>query len=151
MQVACESDGIPADGDIETWVRRAYAAAANDAEGEAEVSVRIVSQEEIRTLNRDYRGKDSVTNVLSFPAGDLAGLPRDAIRILGDVVICADVVAREAAEQGKPAADHWAHLLVHGVLHLLGYDHETDAEAVVMEGLEKQVLAAHNVPDPYRA
>ena len=98
----------------------------------------------------DYRGKDRETNVLSFPAGD-DGLPPDVARPLGDLVICAPVVLREAGEQGKSVADHWGHLLVHGSLHLLGFDHETDAEASAMEGLEREILAARGVADPYLA
>ena len=88
--------------------------------------MRIVDAAEIHALNSDYRGKDKPTNVLSFPAGDVAGLPADMPVPLGDVVICASVVREEAAAQGKALDDHWAHMLVHGTLHLLGYDHETD-------------------------
>jgi probable rRNA maturation factor len=151
VQIACRSDGMPATRDIELWAWRAYCGAVDDADGEVEVSVRVVTKDEIRELNRDYRAKDKATNVLSFPAGNVAGLPADAVRTLGDVVICADVVREEAAQQGKTVENHWAHMLVHGVLHLLGFDHVTDAEAGRMEDLEKQVLAAHGVPDPYRA
>jgi len=151
VQIACRGDGVPSAREIESWARRAYIGAVEDADNAAEVSVRVVSKDEIRTLNRDYRGKDKATNVLSFPAGTVAGLPADAVRTLGDVVICADVVLAEAQEQGKSIDDHWAHMLVHGVLHLLGYDHGNDAEAALMEDLEKQVLAKHGVADPYRA
>jgi probable rRNA maturation factor len=114
------------------------------------VAVRVVNEEESRRLNAVYRGKDRPTNVLSFPAelpGEvLAELP---FRPLGDLVICAPLVAAESREQGKPERDHWAHLTVHGVLHLQGHDHETDAEATVMEALEIAALATLGVPDPY--
>ena len=103
----------------------------------------------MRALNHEYRRINKATNVLSFPAGEIAGLPGEAPRVLGDVVICATVVSEEAAAQGKQVADHWAHMLVHGMLHLLGYDHELDAEAVEMEGLETQVLASSGLADPY--
>jgi len=89
--------------------------------------------------------------VLSFPVGAVTGLPADEPEPLGDIVVCAGVVRAEAAAQGKEAADHWAHMLVHGALHLLGYDHDTDAGAAAMESLETQVLSAHGVADPYGA
>src|SRR5690606_20131870 len=98
-----------------------------DERQEAELTIRIVDEEESRILNRDYRGKDKPTNVLSFPFEAPPGL--DAWPLLGDLVICAPVVAREAVEQGKPLMAHWAHMVVHGVLHLLGYDHEEDEDA----------------------
>ena len=114
-----------------------------------EVAVRVVDADEIRTLNRLYRDKDKSTNVLSFPAGDIDGLPAEVSRLLGDVVVCASVVAAEASEQGKALPDHWAHLLVHGTLHLLGFDHENGPEAAEMEALETQILASRSVTDPY--
>lgn len=98
------------------------------------------------TLNRDYRGKSGPTNVLSFPA-DLP--PELALPLLGDIVVCAPVVAREAAEQGKPLAAHWAHMAVHGCLHLLGHDHVEEADAVAMETLESTILAQLGFPCPY--
>lgn len=105
----------------------------------------------MRSLNCAFRGKDKPTNVLSFPAGDVAGLPADAPLPLGDIVICAGVVGAEAAAQGKTEDDHWAHMLVHGTLHLLGFDHETDAEAADMEALETRILGEHGIADPYGA
>ena len=111
--------------------------------------MRVVDVEEIRALNRQYRDQDKPTNVLSFPAQQPDGLPEGAGRLLGDVVICAPVVAAEAAEQGKTTGDHWGHMLVHGTLHLLGFDHQTDAAAAEMEGLERRILAARSVTDPY--
>nr|WP_260295329.1 rRNA maturation RNase YbeY [Sedimenticola hydrogenitrophicus] len=116
----------------------------------AELVVRIVDREESRQLNREYRGKDSTTNVLSFPFEAPAVVADDPLGdLLGDLVICAPLVAQEAAEQGKPLEAHWAHLLVHGVLHLLGFDHINDPEAETMEGLEVEILESLGYSDPY--
>ena len=102
-------------------------------------------------MNNQYRRQDKATNVLSFPAVGMgqSNLPAELSQSLGDIVICGPVVEREAAEQNKDIASHWAHLLVHGALHLLGYDHETDADADVMEKLETRILAARGIDDPY--
>ena len=118
--------------------------------GSAEICLRVVDENESRQLNEAYRGKDRPTNVLSFAASGEAQ-PPEGPKLLGDVVICGPVVSREAAEQDKPPDDHWAHLLVHGTLHLLGYDHESDDDATVMERLETEILAEHGIPDPYVA
>ena len=139
----------PDDDFIRAWVTRALEAAA--ATPGVEVSVRIVAEDEMRALNRDYRDKDKPTNVLSFPAGQVTGLPEAEPMPIGDIVVCADVVSNEAAEQGKAPPDHWAHMLVHGTLHLLGFDHEADAEAAAMETLESRILAEQGVADPYGA
>jgi probable rRNA maturation factor len=112
---------------------------------DGEVCIRVVDAAESHQLNHAYRGKDAPTNVLSFPAG--IDLP-DAL-VWGDVVVCVDVVEREAADQGKAFADHFAHMVVHGVLHLLGYDHETADEAAAMERLEIQILDGFGISDPY--
>lgn len=149
VQVACESPDIPPDSQIECWVSRAVNAAGSSFPDGADVSVRLVDAEEMRSLNRDYRQKDRETNVLSFPGGEIAGLPDDAARALGDIVVCAPVVSNEAAEQGKSASDHWAHMLVHGTLHLLGFDHQSDTDAAEMEGLETQILVSSGLADPY--
>ena len=149
VQNACDDDTAPEIPIVESWIARAVC--ATDAEGDIEVSVRIVDAAEIHALNSDYRGRDKPTNVLSFPAGDVAGLPADMPVPLGDVVICASVVREEAAAQGKAITDHWAHMLVHGTLHLLGFDHETETEAAEMEALETRILSEHGVADPYRA
>ena len=114
------------------------------------MSVRVVDCEEMQTLNRDFRGTDKPTNVLSFPGGDVAGLPKDESRGLGDVVVCAEVVRDEAAAQNKSLEDHWAHILVHGTLHLLGFDHISVEQADDMEGLEVKILTTIGVADPYR-
>ena len=136
--------GIPAPSSFRRWVEAALRGAKRRRP--AELSIRIVGADEARALNRDYRGKDYATNVLSFEAE----LPPDLkLPLIGDMVICAPVVAREAAEQGKPAHAHWAHLTVHGTLHLLGYDHVVKAEAEAMEALETRILAGLGFADPY--
>jgi probable rRNA maturation factor len=138
--------GVPAAASFRRWV----AAALADRDAPAEVAIRIVGADEGRELNRRYRQRDYATNVLSFPAERPEGLPDDVeLPELGDLVICADVVAREAAEQGKRPADHWAHLVVHGTLHLLGWDHLEDAEAEAMEARERAILAGLGIADPY--
>jgi probable rRNA maturation factor len=149
VQLACEEDVTPHPDTIAAWVNRAIDAAGRS--GDVEVSVRIVAADEIRELNRDYRDKDEATNVLSFPAGDMAGIPAGAPEMLGDIVVCASVVRDEASDQGKSLEDHWAHMLVHGTLHLLGFDHETEPQAEEMESLETRILAEHGLADPYRA
>lgn len=149
VQLACDEPGIPPIADIQDWVEAALQQSGRSSGEDIEVAVRVVDADEIRTLNNLYREQDNSTNVLSFPAGEIDGLPDDASLLLGDIVICASVVAREADEQGKQLADHWGHMLVHGTLHLLGFDHETGAEAAEMEGLETRILAARSVMDPY--
>ncbi|GFZ94030.1 rRNA maturation RNase YbeY [Dyella caseinilytica] len=136
--------GLPSPLSFRRWVDAALAGAKRRKL--AELSIRIVGTREGRTLNRDYRHKDYATNVLSFPAE----LPPDvSLPLIGDLAICAPVVAREASEQHKTAHDHWAHMTVHGVLHLLGYDHIEDDEAEAMESLEKRILAKLGIADPY--
>ncbi len=149
VQIVCTYSRVPPAEEIQTWVARAVAGSGKTLAGDTELSVRLVDTEEIRSLNRDYRQKDVATNVLSFPAGDIKGLPTGSAQLLGDIVVCAEVVSREAAEQKKSVDDHWAHMLVHGTLHLLGYDHEKDAEAAEMEGLEARILTANGLTDPY--
>jgi probable rRNA maturation factor len=128
-------------------LRRWAAAAAGRAGARAVLSLRIVTPTEGRRLNRDFRGRDYATNVLSFPAG---AVPAVVPRPLGDIVICASIVAREAREQRKAPVAHWAHLVVHGVLHLLGHDHEADDDARRMERREVVVLRDLGYPNPYR-
>jgi probable rRNA maturation factor len=113
------------------------------------IDVMLTDDAEQRVLNRIYRGKDASTNVLAFPQAETAP-PADAPVLLGDVVLAFETVHREAAEQEKPLADHLRHLVVHGVLHLLGFDHEDAAEAMAMEAREIKILAGLGVPDPYR-
>ena len=130
-------------GELRRWIQAALFAPA-------ELAIRFVDAEEGRVLNRDYRGKDYATNVLSFPAELPEGLPKGVkLPLLGDLVLCAPVVAREAQEQRKPLGAHYAHLTVHGCLHLLGWDHEDAQEAEAMEQLEREILAGLGLPDPY--
>ncbi|RAP56289.1 rRNA maturation RNase YbeY [Oleiagrimonas sp. MCCC 1A03011] len=136
--------GVPAPASFRAWV--AAALRAVHRRKPAELSIRIVDADEGRALNAAYRGKDYATNVLSFPAELPPGVD---LPLIGDLVICAPVVVREAAEQNKPAREHWAHMTVHGVLHLLGYDHIEDADAVRMEALETRILAGLGIDDPY--
>ncbi len=143
-QVVAESGG-PSRALVERWLAAALGRAWQD-----EVTVRVVDEPESRSLNLEYRGRDAPTNVLSFPFELPPGLPPEAAGMLGDLVICAPVVAREAGEQGKPELDHWAHMTVHGALHLLGYDHEHPEEAERMEGEERRILARLDIPDPYQ-
>ncbi|PPU91665.1 rRNA maturation RNase YbeY [Xanthomonas albilineans] len=138
--------GLPAAISFRKWV----AVALKGRIREADLAIRLVDQREGRALNQHYRGKDYATNVLSFPAELPDGLPKGIrLPLLGDLVICAPVVAREAAEQGKPLNAHYAHLTVHGVLHLLGWDHEDDKEAEAMEQLEREILGELGLSDPY--
>ena len=141
---------LPTAADITRWARAAFA--VGGGRGDACLAVRLVDEAEITRLNSEFRHKTRPTNVLSFPFEPPPGLP-DAVTAgeLGDVVVCAPVVEREASEQGKPAADHWAHMVVHGTLHLLGYDHMTDGEAAQMEPLELRALATLDIADPYAA
>ena len=139
--------GIPAATSFRRWVAAALAGRIR----EADLAIRLVGTKEGRALNRHYRGKDYATNVLSFPAELPEGLPEGVkLPLLGDLVLCAPVVAREAREQGKPLNAHYAHLTVHGVLHLLGWNHEDSREAECMEQLEREILAGLGVDDPYR-
>lgn len=143
IQYAMSAAGMPAEERLRTWVRLAL----GDRAKSAELSVRVVDEAEITALNSRYRGKDYPTNVLSFP---YEGMPGVESALLGDVVICAPVVAREAVEQGKPSEAHWAHMAIHGALHLLGYDHYEAGEAERMEALETRLLAKLGFADPYR-
>lgn len=136
--------GLPSAASFRRWVEAALHGARRRRP--AELSIRIVDTDEGRALNRDYRGKDYATNVLSFPAELPPGV---ALPLIGDLAICAPVVLREAAGQAKLPRDHWAHLTVHGVLHLLGYDHLEDGEAEAMETLETRILAGLGITDPY--
>lgn len=143
LQIACEQEsGLPTAEQIEQWAT----AAVQPQSDEVEMTVRIVDEAESHVLNLNYRGKDRPTNVLSFPfeCPDEVELP-----LLGDLVICRQVVEREAQEQDKPVMAHWAHMVVHGSLHLLGYDHIEDDEAEEMESLETQIMIGLGFVDPY--
>lgn len=134
--------GLPAAVSFRRWV----AAALDGRIRAADLAIRIVDTKEGRSLNRHYRGKDTATNVLSFPAELPDGIE---LPLLGDLVLCAPVIAKEAREQGKPLTAHYAHMTVHGALHLLGWDHADDTEAECMEQLEREILADLGIDDPY--
>ena len=146
VQIACADYQGPDPAQLVQWTEQALAAAGMRR---GDIAIRIVDADESRTLNLEYRGKDKATNVLSFPFDMPEGLPQDLPPVLGDLVICAPVVAAEATEQGKTEQAHWAHMIVHGVLHLLGHDHIDDAEADIMESLETDILAGFGFADPY--
>ena len=135
--------GVPVARSFGQWVR---AALDGRRTGRVEVGVALFGEAEARRLNREYRGKDYATNVLSFPYAPVRG---ERSAMLGDLALCPAVVAREAREQGKPVRDHFAHLTVHGALHLIGYDHEKARDAEHMEAIERRVLASLGIPDPY--
>ena len=143
VQYACNRDGVPSRVEFRRWLRAAEP-------GAARVTVRIVDEDEARELNRDYRGKDYATNVLTFAYGEGDDMPLpEGLPLMGDLVLCRQVVEREAAEQGKALDAHYAHLSVHGMLHLQGFDHLEDAEADEMEARERQILADLGYADPY--
>jgi probable rRNA maturation factor len=143
VQVAGTRSGLPSVAKFRHWARTALAGRRR----EAELAIRVVDAAESQALNRRYRAKDKPTNVLSFPA-ELP--PELELPLLGDLVICREVVEAEAEEQGKPVEAHWAHMVIHGTLHLLGLDHETEAEAEAMEAIEVELLAELGWPDPYQ-
>lgn len=144
-QVAIRAEGLPTRSELEAWV--AAVLARHEVAADSELTIRLVDSEESRILNRDYRGRDKPTNVLSFPFENPPGL---SLPILGDLVICHPVVVGEAAEQDKLLCDHYAHMVVHGSLHLLGLDHQEDDEAEAMEAMEREILAELGIADPYR-
>lgn len=151
IDIAVEAGDWPAEDVLALASERACAAAFAELGIEpngTELSLVFTDDASIRELNREWRGKDKATNVLSFPAFEVA--PGDALPpMLGDVILGYETVSREAALDAKPFEHHLAHLLVHGLLHLLGYDHENDADADEMEGLERKILQRLSVPDPY--
>jgi probable rRNA maturation factor len=144
VQYASAAADLPSAEQLQQWVQAALTAAAYTEP--AELTIRIVDEEEGQALNRDYRQRDYATNVLSFPFDEAIELP---LNLLGDLVICAPVVSREAAQQEKAVSAHWAHLVVHGCLHLLGYDHMNDDDADTMENLEVAIMAALGFANPY--
>ena len=153
-EVLVVADNWQAEPGAEAVIQRAIAAAAElvDADvGEAELAVMLTDDAGIRTLNSNWRGIDKPTNVLSFPALQPtgAGAPDDAPRMLGDIAIAFETTRREADDEQKPFDHHLSHLAVHGFLHLIGYDHEKDDDAVAMETLEQEILAQLGIPDPY--
>lgn len=148
IQNATDDAEPPDTGSLQAWAKAALDAAGRP---DAAITVRIVDAAEATTLNRDYRGRDYATNVLSFPFAEVAPEAMATLGgpYLGDLAVCAAVVEREAAEQGKTREAHWAHMIVHGVLHLAGFDHESDEAAEQMETREREILARLGFPDPY--
>ncbi|KFI23794.1 rRNA maturation RNase YbeY [Nitrosococcus oceani] len=146
IQYAVPRTSVPLQADFLRWVK---AALVNQSKA-GEITIRVTSESEAAQLNWRYRRKEGATNILSFPFEVPSCVPVD-IPLLGDLVICAPVVAREALEQAKKEQDHWAHLVVHGVLHLLGFDHQQEVEAQQMESLEVTILESLGYPDPYES
>ncbi len=143
LQLATENtDGLPTEAQFQHWLEKAIL----PFQSNAEVTIRLVDDAESHELNLEYRGKDKSTNVLSFPFEAPQGIELD---LLGDLVICRQVVEKEAKEQNKPLVAHWAHMVVHGSLHLLGYDHIEDDEAEEMESLETEIMTDMGYADPY--
>lgn len=152
-----DSDAAPAPEQFRHWVEMvldrvpATAVAQVAKHGSREVAIRVVDEPESARLNETYRNRQGATNVLSFPFEPPVGMPPQELLLLGDLAICAPVVIREAREQDKPVEAHWAHMVVHGILHLLGYDHQDDSEAEAMERLETDILAQMGIASPYAA
>ena len=142
VQFASAADALPSRAQVRRWVAAAL-------EHAAEITVRIVDAEEAQALNQDYRDKAYVPNVLTFEYGEIGHDESGRSILGGDVVICASVVEREAREQGKPLKDHYAHMTVHGVLHLQGYDHLDPTDADIMESREAVILKRFHIPNPY--
>ena len=142
IQYAVTVDGMPEESEIRQWVLQTLP----EQNKASELTIRVVDEAEITALNRQYRGKEGATNVLSFPYEAIPGVASD---LLGDVVICAPVVASESVAQSKPLDAHWAHIVIHGVLHLLGYDHHQDDEAHKMEVRETELLDSLGYANPY--
>ena len=166
VQFATRRAGVPHASSLAKWANVAFTAAQKSPRASIPLTIRIVSAAESRVLNRTWRGKDKPTNVLSFPSEDTglwalgsgknSGSRRSSLAsaqspepVLGDLAICAPVVAREAKDQGKDPKAHWAHMVVHGVLHLLGYDHENDRDAEFMESREVKILSQFGYANPY--
>lgn len=143
IQHACEFDNLPTDTQFQTWVNLAL----GQFKPNAELTILLAEPSQSQALNSQYRGKDKPTNVLSFP---FEAPPEIELPLIGDLVICPQVVFQEAQQQEKPFHDHFAHMVVHGCLHLIGFDHINDQDAQEMEQLEKKLLQQINISDPYR-
>lgn len=144
LQLASDTYSLPGEDDISRWLGTVLARLNIE---QAEITVRIVDEEESQQLNHEYRGKNKPTNVLSFPFEAPAEIELDFI---GDLVICAPVVMKEASEQNKAEMHHWAHMIIHGCLHLLGYDHLEESDAQEMESIEINLLQQLDIDDPYQ-
>ncbi|UDM62522.1 rRNA maturation RNase YbeY [Pseudoalteromonas piscicida] len=143
LQLACEFENLPSEAQFQLWAEHAL----TQFREEAELTIRIADEHESQELNSQYRGKDKPTNVLSFPFDAPPGIE---LPLIGDLIICPQVVYQESIEQEKAFHDHFAHMVIHGCLHLLGFDHINEQDAVEMETIEKQILASLNIADPYR-
>ncbi|KID58086.1 endoribonuclease YbeY [Pseudoalteromonas luteoviolacea] len=143
LQLACEFDNLPNEQQFQNWAEKALLPYREYVE----VTIRIADEAESQELNSQYRGKDKPTNVLSFPFEAPPGIE---LPLVGDLIICPQVVFREAQEQEKTFHDHFAHMVIHGCLHLLGFDHINEQDAMEMESLEKEFLADLGISDPYR-
>lgn len=147
LDVQREVSALPNDDELFTWVNETL---DSESFADAELTIRFVSEAEIAELNKQYRNKSGSTNILSFPFEVPAELDGEVeLNLLGDLIICSDVVKKEAEQQNKSERAHWAHMLVHGTLHILGYDHLTDADADVMEAKEIKILSKLGYTDPY--
>lgn len=143
LQIACNESNLPTEQQFTQWLT----AALKDSKPDAEVTIRVVEVQESQSLNSEYRGKDKPTNVLSF---EFDAPPMLELNLLGDLLICKEIIEQEAIEQDKALNDHWAHMVIHGALHLLGMDHIEPDQAIEMESLEKKILATLAIDDPYR-
>ncbi|TMM46896.1 rRNA maturation RNase YbeY [Colwellia ponticola] len=146
IQIACKPTELPSEAQFQRWIDTTLAEVSSNSGQFFELTIRLVNKEESQQLNKQYRGKDKPTNVLSFPFEVPDGVE---LNLLGDLIICIDVMQQEAQEQNKALFDHWAHLVIHGCLHLLGFDHINDSEALEMESLEIAILHKLGIDDPY--
>ncbi|WP_057832017.1 rRNA maturation RNase YbeY [Colwellia sp. TT2012] len=146
LQIACKATELPTKTQFQLWVDTALAEVASKPEQEFELTIRLVNSDESQQLNSQYRGQDKATNVLSFPFEVPDGIE---LNLLGDLIICIEVMKLEAQAQNKALFDHWAHLVIHGCLHLVGFDHISDSDAVEMETIEITILAKLGISNPY--
>jgi probable rRNA maturation factor len=146
LQIACAPTELPTAEQFQLWVYAALAEVSSEPKQDFELTIRLVNTEESQQLNNQYRGKDKPTNVLSFPFEVPDGID---LNLLGDLIICIEVMKKEAQEQNKALFDHWAHLVIHGCLHLVGFDHISDSEAEEMESIEITILEKLGINNPY--
>jgi len=150
LQIVAAAADPPNEVQLGCWVEAALRAAGASSPTGFDLAVRLVDEDESQALNLRYRQQDKPTNVLSFSFDGLAGLPAEAVRPLGDLVICVPVVEREASECDRKLQEYWVQIVVHGTLHLLGHDHQADEQAIAMEALEIQILREFGIENPYR-